>query len=259
MGGLFLASALLRFSPILSIGLITSLTNGVLCLGSDAGVVTFTPDNVSTWNKYNIALTYWWTRYSVNKTYIENSTTVSTKNTFAVSSNRIYNPYVYQVSKSISINQSNGVVSLTSPSSLTPSDDTLNQFDGAYVQVNARSDWYDRDDSPYLTVAYPGTSMIIKMIDCYQTSGNGMSEEYIASRQPLMITASLYYSQGAYIDRISSTNPSQYPSNNYSGAYWYISDGSSEGPGTFIESVYSTNASAYPDNGAANGYWYVRQ
>lgn len=178
---------------------------------------------------------------------------------FAITSDDYYSHDYYQVSKNITINQSNGIVSLASPQSLVPLEENFAQFDGAYVYVGPQSSWYEQDDSPRLTIAYTGNSMIIKMLDCYIDHSNGYSETYIVSRNPLKISSSVHYSQGSYIDRISSTNPSQYPANNYSGSYWYVSDGSSEGPGTFIESVYSTNASAYPDNGAANGYWYVKQ
>ena len=232
-----------------------SLTNGVLCLGSDAGVVTFSPDNMTSWNKYTIALTYWWTRYAVNKTYVEKKTSLSLSREFAVSSGYGY----YQVSKTISINQSNGAITLTSPQSLSPSETNMSQFTGAYVYVEAQNEWYTQDDSPYLTVASPGTVLVVKMISCRKTYGNGLTPIYFYSDDAVTVKSRPYYSQGTYIDRVSSSNSSQYPANNYSGSYWYVSDGSSEGPGTFIESVYSTNASAYPDNGAANGYWYVRQ
>ena len=32
------------------------------------------------------------------------------------------------------------------------------------------------------------------------------------------------YSKGTYIDEVSSTNATKYPSNNYSGSYWYVYD-----------------------------------
>ena len=46
-------------------------------------------------------------------------------------------------------------------------------------------------------------------------------------------------SQGSYIDQVSSTSRNAYPDNNYSGNYWYVYQGSSQGSGnTTITVIY---------------------
>ena len=40
----------------------------------------------------------------------------------------------------------------------------------------------------------------------------------------LVVKYTATYSKGTYIDEVSSTNATKYPSNNYSGSYWYVYD-----------------------------------
>ena len=67
------------------------------------------------------------------------------------------------------------------------------------------------------------------------------------------------YSQGTYIDQVSSPSASAYPANDHSGSYWYVSAGSQQTQGSFIDTVESNIENAYPDNGIQDGYWYVKQ
>lgn len=66
--------------------------------------------------------------------------------------------------------------------------------------------------------------------------------------------SSVPFTQGKFIDTITSTNASAYPTNGYDANYWYVYAGVSAG--TFIETVTSTSSSAYPTDNILNGYYY---
>ena len=71
--------------------------------------------------------------------------------------------------------------------------------------------------------------------------------------------------QGAYIGEVSSNSPSAYPSNNFSGNYWYvykrqvIVSEAYYSQGNYIDQVKGESSTDYPDNGYQNGYYYVLQ
>ena len=67
------------------------------------------------------------------------------------------------------------------------------------------------------------------------------------------------YTQGSYIDQVTSNSSNAYPSNDHSGSYWYISAGSKQVQGELIDTVESSDPNTYPDNGILDGYWYVKQ
>ena len=63
--------------------------------------------------------------------------------------------------------------------------------------------------------------------------------------------------QGDYIDQVTSSSSSAYPSDGQSGSYWYVSAGSTTSKGSANGSVTSTNSSAYPADGVSGSYWYT--
>ena len=68
------------------------------------------------------------------------------------------------------------------------------------------------------------------------------------------------YSQGSYIGQVTSASSDTYPDDDYTGNYWYVSNGTKQeqSQGSFIDTVESDNPNAYPDNGISGNYWYTK-
>ena len=64
--------------------------------------------------------------------------------------------------------------------------------------------------------------------------------------------------RGSYIDDVTSTSASAYPSNGASGDYWYVSNGSETSRGNYVDIVSSVDYNAYPNDGIQDGYWYTK-
>ena len=60
------------------------------------------------------------------------------------------------------------------------------------------------------------------------SSQNGLTSEggYVLHQSESYIDTVPYYVQGSFIAYLSSSNSSAYPSNSYTGSYWYVSEGS---------------------------------
>lgn len=168
------------------------------------------------------------------------------------------NDFPFKYSDSYTINPTTGAISLNSPQEI---DNEYSMFalENKWVSVAAESSWYVTSYRPEgLRLAPGGTAMLIRFTDVSQTSGDNGHPTYLVGLTAHKVVATISYSQGTYIDKVSSQNQDEFPNNGCSGNYWYTSDGSSEGPGTFVETVYSTNGGAYPENGKLDSYWYVR-
>ena len=71
------------------------------------------------------------------------------------------------------------------------------------------------------------------------------------------------YSQGTFIDEVTSQTQSQYPTNGIQDGYWYVYEGSvtteaHDIRGDYLTEVSSINASAYPEDGISESYWYTK-
>lgn len=214
------------------------------------------------WNKFNsvATTTYKWRRYSVNSSYRRSllqenlneiskdlSTRIRVCNSFYITSDGLFATNDQYASTYVLQNIY---------------DDADNHHEvgigsgQCYIIDVTNNRLYDygilMTASPRLTVSKKSSNSYFEVIYSYGgMSGTvAQADEYYASRT---------YSQGTYIDQVTSTNQSAYPSDGQSGNYWYVYDSSSVSysKGSAAGTATSTNKSAYPSNGRhSDGYWY---
>ena len=192
------------------------------------------------WNRYNVnsTTTYYWDRYNLveTKTYAWNRyDTINIYNKVISTEDGVVNSnynywYSYDNIANISIN---GVIFIGLREKLI----STGIFTNCWIAVSANP-----------------TSIY------YVTSYNKLESDRIEFHYKNRAFIEVRQDMGDFIDVVTSTSSSQYPSDGASGDYWYVYDGStteySKGP-INVGSISSTNRSAYPDNNYQGNYWYV--
>lgn len=204
--------------------------------GLSDSVVQFTTQAAEyTWERYQVNTTYKWGRYNVVEQEYYKETESNNSNQYC----RYLEGSTYATSYGFST--TTGKYTLRSIVEATSS---------------ARAGYVQSVPSPSMSgskliTTTPGTySQICRMIK----SNDAMRWRYMRAE-----IAGYTDTKGSYIDDVSSTSSSAYPSNGASGSYWYVSKGSETSRGNYIDNVTSSNYTQYPDNGIKDGYWYVRK
>lgn len=104
----------------------------------------------------------------------------------------------------------------------------------------------------YYTGCVAGTYEAHQVYDCFDTGSASFAMRPTVEWSQEAVA-------GDYIERITTTNSSIYPSNGMYNGYWYISRGAAFQAGDYITSLYSEDRSAYPDNAQSGNYWYIYQ
>ena len=204
------------------------------------------------WNRYNrnTVTTYRWNRYNVNSTttyYWDRYNLVETK---TYTWNRYDTINIYNKV----ISTENGVVNANNYYWYTYSNITNITVDGVIFTGLQEK----RTSTGILTNCWIAVSANPTTI-YYVTSGNKLEDNRIEFHYKNRAFIEVRQDMGDFIDVVTSTSSSQYPSDGASGDYWYVYTGTTTeySKGSANGSVSSTNRSAYPDNNYSGNYWYV--
>ena len=213
-------------SVVKSLSVTPMTTKGTKCY------LYFQNANFYHWNRYqlNKITTYLWNRYDVDSEIDYYSTTYGGSGSIT-NSNGFRKIYVHQKTTAPNFDSDTGRVS----SPLTSGN--LNGIEVGH--------WFT-------TSVYGKTA--------YQYSSDGENGTIIYYSQSISSSPHYTYSQGSYLDQVTSQVSSSYPNNGRSGNYWYVyqSSDTSYSRGDFIAIVTSKEENAYPDNNYSGDYWYVK-
>lgn len=220
------------------------------------------------WNKYNCITNYIWNRYAIKTSQVQRyrvRTSPESKEVYF----EIINNQIFDYAQSYSFDPYQSYLTLTNFDSIVTRHDYDTEemadqlrntgFVGSYITS------YDIDhvaSHPILNGSKADEGRITSVYRVSSIEGPyGSNPDYYYMNLDVLNVEKHYtettQQRGDYVDQISSTNPSSYPSDNYSGSYWYVSAGSTQSQGALNGSVTSENRNAYPDNGISGNYWYV--
>ena len=237
------------------------------------------------WNKCEISTVYSWNRFNLTTTYKWNR--------YAVGSEIIYE---YKLDEDYSQDDSRGIISADASFQFAKSYNFSKSSSRISFNdiTKAHASSYQTDEEivsyvnslgfigSYITnidrVSHAGGDYLLRGVSVDSIEYSEYAESamykienfYIIDGGPYDGDANIIYrknhivrdektqaAQGDYIDQVTSSSSSAYPSNGQSGSYWYVSAGSTTSKGSANGSVTSTNASAYPADGASGSYWYT--
>lgn len=244
-------------------------------------------ENISyKWNRWNVVTTTWykWNKWSYDTNYQWPKYTLGWGYAADHSSrgNSMYNQY-YWLASSISMNQTTGYFNSSGFSRTYITTDNYTSLQSMY-QAMAGSDggsfWTGSGDikSVMHFTTIRGLLSSQNSVDFNYTlyvpskSGQGTFIEYVTSTSSSAYPSnseyngyyygsrSTVYSKGSTsYGQVTSTSSSAYPSNGVSGSYWYESAGSSTSyskGSTQYSDVTSTDPNAYPNGSYSGSYWY---
>lgn len=220
------------------------------------------------WNRYNCITNYNWNRYTIKTTQVQRYRVRTSSDGKRVTFRFIQNT-VFDYAQSYSFDPYQPYLTLTNFDYVV----TRHDYTTEEMADQLRSSGFVGSYITSYGIDYTSSTPILsgseadegELTSVYQVSSivgpyNGNPDWYYMDLDVLNVEK--HYTEttqqrGDYVDQISSTNPSSYPSDNYSGSYWYVSAGSTQSQGSLNGSVTSENRNAYPDNGISGNYWYV--
>lgn len=236
--------------------------------GLSNSVVQFTTQSAEyQWERYQVNTTYKWGRYSTRTQSI---------NIYGWTQSKVYSPrYIIYPGTKVSISlaekfsdnknsERNSALNLVSDSATGPSAtvEMLNKYIGYYFTDTSTSTdnttFYGLTVSDVSALSSRSSRCKLTYVGTGQGTADGISITYQFASWTLVSTTQETV-RGSYIDDVSSTSSSAYPSNGASGSYWYVSNGSETSRGNYIDIVSSTDYNAYSNDGIQSGYWYIRK
>ena len=206
--------------------------------GLSGSVVQFTTQAAEyTWERYQVNTIYKWGRYEIE--------TVSTYQVDTLSEEQYYTYGAGTYRSSYTFDRYTGLFTLTG--SVFDGTNLSNGYSGYCTMSRGSLGRYNLNGNA-------SNVSQIKYIRRYGSTTSVFTADTLLAKQ-----SGTEDRKGSYIDDVSSTSSSAYPSNGVFGSYWYVSSGSETSRGNYIDIVSSADYNAYPDDGIQSGYWYTRK